>query len=61
MKTDWSVVLAIVGRVGKTPLYIGNFINEEDRGSVTLYISKQDIKLDIGFSPPPILNSSGLN
>jgi len=42
MKTDWSVGSAIVGRVGEKPLYIGKFINEEERG-VTLYVSKQDI------------------
>jgi hypothetical protein len=60
MKTDWSVGSAIAGRVGKKPLYNEKFTNEEKRESVTLYVSKQGIKLDFRFGPQPILNLSGL-
>jgi hypothetical protein len=36
-------------------------MSEEERGNVTLYVSKQDIKLDLRFGPQPILNLSSLN
>jgi hypothetical protein len=36
-------------------------MSKEEGGYVTLYVSKQYIKLDLRFGPQPILNLSGLN